>query len=188
MMQPGTLLAQRYRIDAKLGEGGMGTVYKAHDAVLDRAVAIKVLSSQFTREGAERLLREARLVAQLDHPHVVAVHDAGQIDGQPFIAMQLVAGKSLREATVSIEQAIEIAKQVCQALEYAHGKGLIHRDNLTRENIMDKALHMNMELPLLLPGIKLTTSPTDHRPIKQMRLVRFNGERYVLFSDVLASE
>ena len=53
---------------------------------------------------------------------------------------------------------------------------------------MDKALHMNMELPLLLPGIKLTTSPTDHRPIKQMRLVRFNGERYVLFSDVLASD
>src|ERR1700761_3099679 len=61
-------------------------------------------------------------------------------------------------------------------------------DDLTRENIMDKATHLNMELPLLLPGIKLTTSPTDHRPIKQMRLVRFNGERYVLFSDVLASE
>src|ERR1700730_6577936 len=61
-------------------------------------------------------------------------------------------------------------------------------DNLTRENVMDKALHMNMELPLLLPGIKLTTSPTDHRPIKQMRLVRFNGERYVLFNDVLASD
>jgi branched-chain amino acid transport system substrate-binding protein len=61
-------------------------------------------------------------------------------------------------------------------------------DDLTRENVMDKALHMNMELPLLLPGIKLTTSPTDHRPIKQMRLVRFNGERYVLFSDVLASD
>jgi len=61
-------------------------------------------------------------------------------------------------------------------------------DDLTRENIMDKATHLDMELPLLLPGIKLTSSPTDHRPIKQMRLVRFNGERYVLFSDVLASE
>jgi branched-chain amino acid transport system substrate-binding protein len=53
---------------------------------------------------------------------------------------------------------------------------------------MEKATHLNMELPLLLPGVKLTSSPTDHRPIKQMRLVRFNGERYVLFSDVLASE
>ena len=61
-------------------------------------------------------------------------------------------------------------------------------DNLTRENVMDTALHLDMELPLLLPGIKLTTSPSDHRPIRQMRLVRFNGERYVLFSDVLASE
>ena len=61
-------------------------------------------------------------------------------------------------------------------------------DNLTRENVMDKAQHLNMELPLLLPGIKLTTSPTDHRPIKQMHLVRFNGERYELFGDVLASE
>src|SRR6185312_1706293 len=61
-------------------------------------------------------------------------------------------------------------------------------DDLTRENIMDKATHLDMELPLLLPGIKLTSSPTDHHPIKQMRLVRFNGERYVLFSDVLASE
>jgi branched-chain amino acid transport system substrate-binding protein len=61
-------------------------------------------------------------------------------------------------------------------------------DNLTRENIMKQASHLDMELPLLLPGIRLRTSPTDLRPIKQMRLVRFNGERYVLFSDVLASE
>jgi hypothetical protein len=61
-------------------------------------------------------------------------------------------------------------------------------DDLTRENVMEKASHLNMDLPLLLPGIRLTSSPTDHRPIKQMRLVRFNGERYVLFSDVLASE
>jgi len=61
-------------------------------------------------------------------------------------------------------------------------------DNLTRENVMDKATHLDMELPLLLPGIKLSSSPTDHRPIKQMHLVRFNGERYVLFGDVLASE
>jgi branched-chain amino acid transport system substrate-binding protein len=61
-------------------------------------------------------------------------------------------------------------------------------DDLTRENVMEKATHLDMELPLLLPGIKLTTTPADHRPIKQMRLVRFNGERYVLFGDVLASE
>ena len=61
-------------------------------------------------------------------------------------------------------------------------------DDLTRENIMKQASHLNMELPLLLPGIRLQTTPTDLRPIKQMRLVRFDGERYVLFSDVIASK
>ena len=60
--------------------------------------------------------------------------------------------------------------------------------NLTRANLMDQASHMDMELPLLLPGIRLKTTPTDHRPIQQVRLVRFDGERYVLFTDVLASE
>ena len=61
-------------------------------------------------------------------------------------------------------------------------------DNLTRENIMDKATHLNMELPLLLPGIRLKTTPGDHRPIKQMNLVRFDGERYVLFGEIISSE
>ncbi len=131
----GTTLNDRYRLDAILGEGGMGVVYKAHDTVLDRPVAIKVLSPQVVGDGAERLVREARSVAQLDHPHIVAVHDAGEIDGQPFIVMQYVAGKSLREVSVSLEQAIEIARQVCLALDYAHGKGLIHRD-IKPENIM----------------------------------------------------
>ncbi len=92
----GTLLNNRYRIEAQLGEGGMGRVYKAHDAVLDRAVAIKVLSSHLTADGAARLLREARAIAQLDHPHIVAVHDAGEVSGQPFVAMQLVTGRNLR--------------------------------------------------------------------------------------------
>ena len=76
---------------------------------------------------------------------------------------------------------------------YTVTQGLVHvlkncGDNLTRENIMKQASHLDMELPLLLPGIRLKTSPTDLRPIKQMRLVRFDGQRYVLFSDVLASQ
>ncbi len=131
----GTLLTNRYRVDAKLGEGGMGVVYKAHDTILDRPVAIKLLSSQVVGDGAERLVREARSVAQLDHPHIVAVHDAGEVHGQPFIVMQHVAGKSLREVAVTLERAIEIAKQLCQALDYAHSKRLIHRD-IKPENIM----------------------------------------------------
>jgi eukaryotic-like serine/threonine-protein kinase len=131
----GTLLKDRYRIDAKLGEGGMGVVYRAHDTMLDRPVAIKVLSPHLVGDGAERLLREARSVAQLDHPHIVGVHDAGEIDGQPFIVMQLAIGKTLREVSASLDEAVDAARQICLALEYAHGKGVVHRD-IKPENIL----------------------------------------------------
>ena len=131
----GTLIKERYRIDAKLGEGGMGVVYRAHDTTLDRLVAIKVLSPQVVGDGAERLLREARSVAQLDHPHIVGVHDAGEIDGQPFIVMQLAVGKTLREVSPSLSEAVDAVRQVCLALEYAHVKGVIHRD-IKPENIL----------------------------------------------------
>jgi predicted ATPase len=131
----GTLLNNRYRIDATLGEGGMGVVYRAHDTMLDRPVAVKVLSPHLAGDGAERLLREARSVAKLDHPHIVSVYDAGEVDGQPFIAMQLVSGTNLREMKPSIERAVDVARQVCLALDHAHSKGIIHRD-IKPENIM----------------------------------------------------
>ncbi len=131
----GALLGDRYRIDAALGEGGMGVVYKAHDTLLDRPVAIKLLSPQIAGAGAERLLREARSIAQLDHPHIVAVYDVGTVDGRPFIVMQLVTGKTLRETSASPGEALRVARQVCLALEYAHGKGLVHRD-IKPENVM----------------------------------------------------
>ncbi len=94
----GTLLSSRYRLDAELGHGGMGVVYRAHDTLLDRDVAVKVLSgSKLGTEGRARLLREAQAVAKLDHPNIVSVYDVGEAEGMPFVVMQLVEGQSLRD-------------------------------------------------------------------------------------------
>jgi serine/threonine protein kinase len=133
----GSTLHNRYRVDAELGRGGMGTVYRAHDIVLDRPVAIKVLSdSGLGTEGRARLLNEARAVAKLDHPNIVAVHDAGETAGTPFIVMQLVEGESLHARRLTnLDEIIAIAGQVCAALEHAHAHGIIHRD-LKPENVI----------------------------------------------------
>lgn len=95
----GTLLNERYRIDAELGRGGMGAVYRAYDTLLDRAVAVKVLSDpRLGTEGRARLLREAQAVAKLDHVNIVAVYDAGESNGSPFVVMQLVEGSHCTNA------------------------------------------------------------------------------------------
>ena len=92
----GLTLQDRYRIDAELGRGGMGLVYRAHDTLLDRPVAVKVLSQPgLGTEGRARLLREARAAAQLNHPNIVSVYDAGEVEASPFIVMELVEGESL---------------------------------------------------------------------------------------------
>jgi tetratricopeptide (TPR) repeat protein len=133
----GSLLHQRYRIDAEIGQGGMGMVYRAHDTLLDRDVAVKVLNtSSLGTEGRARLLREAQAVAQLNHPNIVTVYDAGETDGVPFIVMELATGKSLHDfGTLTIPQVISTARQLCDALHYAHQHGTIHRD-IKPENIL----------------------------------------------------
>ena len=133
----GRTLLNRYKIEAELGHGGMGVVYRAHDRVLDRDVAIKVLSeTRLGTEGRARLLREAQAVARLNHPNIVSVYDAGEADGAPFVVMELVDGDSLRRPQPRTpEQVIELAVQICRALEQAHGSGIIHRD-LKLENIL----------------------------------------------------
>jgi predicted ATPase len=133
----GTLLQDRYRLDAELGLGGMGVVYRAHDAVLDRNVAVKLLSaSGLGTEGRERMLREAQAIARLNHPNIVQVHDAGELDGTPFIVMELVEGVSLHDRRPQdFESIVAIARQICAALEHAHQHGIIHRD-LKPENVI----------------------------------------------------
>jgi serine/threonine protein kinase/tetratricopeptide (TPR) repeat protein len=133
----GTLLNNRYRLDVELGHGGMGTVYQAHDMLLDRDVAVKVLSSQaLGAEGRARLLHEAQAVARLNHPNIVKVYDAGTSEGLSFIVMERLTGDSLFDTRPKeIDAILAIVRQICAALEHAHAHGIIHRD-LKLENVI----------------------------------------------------
>jgi tetratricopeptide (TPR) repeat protein len=135
-MQHGAFLNQRYHLEDEIGRGGMGVVYRAHDTILERDVAVKVLSdTNLGTEGRGQLLREAQAVAQLNHPNIIAVYDAGEENGTTFIVMELLEGKSLYQyKPQSIAETLAIARQTCYALEHAHRNGIIHRD-LKPENI-----------------------------------------------------
>jgi len=133
----GAVLRQRYRLDSELGRGGMGVVYRATDLELHREVAVKVLSANSSSaEARERLLREARSAAALNHPHIVAIHDVGEAAGMPFLVMELVQGPRLSDAKPSyLPRVVEIATQICNALEHAHANNIVHRD-LKPDNVL----------------------------------------------------
>ncbi|MBS3939602.1 MAG: Stk1 family PASTA domain-containing Ser/Thr kinase, partial [Actinobacteria bacterium] len=143
-MTQGRVLVDRYELRRPLGRGGMAEVWAAHDRTLDREVAIKLLLDRFRDDEAftSRFHDEARHVARLNHPNLVAVYDTGtevppDVDPasgirQPFIVMELVEGRSLQQAIdaggLTEDRALEVVADVCAALQYAHGRGLIHRD------------------------------------------------------------
>ena len=133
----GTTLSNRYRIDSEISRGGLGIVYKGHDLVLDRDVAIKMITSNtLGAEGNTRLLQEARVIAQLNHPNIVTVYDFGEVNDSTFVVMELVEGHSLHDKPPKdLEELIAILQLVCAGLEYAHQQGIIHRD-LKPENVM----------------------------------------------------
>ena len=131
----GELIADRYELEELVGTGGMSSVYRAHDRLLERDVALKVLHDQFTVDGdyVERFRREARSVAQLSHPNIVTVIDRGEQDGRQFIVFEYVDGENLktlveREGPLPEREAIELALQIARALGFAHEHGLVHRD------------------------------------------------------------
>jgi len=124
-----------YRIDARIGEGGMGVVYRAEQLALSRPVALKLIARQYANDGAfrERFERESRLAASIDHPNVVPVYEAGDVEGLLFIAMRYVEGTDLRELVASEgrlapPRAADMMRQVGAALDAAHARGLVHRD------------------------------------------------------------
>ncbi len=130
-----------YEIIAPLGAGGMGVLYRARDLRLNREVAIKFLADKHaaSEERLQRFDREARAASALNHPHIITVYDIGEHDSRPFIAMELVEGKSLRqvlsEATLSLRKLLTIAAQIADGLAAAHDRGIVHRD-LKPENVM----------------------------------------------------
>jgi serine/threonine-protein kinase len=142
---PPTVLADalrdRYRLDRELGRGGMATVYLARDLRHERRVALKVLRPELGAIlGAERFLREIRLTANLQHPHILSLIDSGEAAGQFFYVMPYVEGESLRErlqreGQLPLSEALRLAGEVAEALDYAHQQGIIHRD-IKPENIL----------------------------------------------------
>jgi eukaryotic-like serine/threonine-protein kinase len=136
-----TALSDRYVIERELGAGGMATVYLAHDVKHDRPVALKVLRPELSAIlGAGRFLAEIKTTANLQHPHILSLFDSGEADGLVFYVMPYVEGESLRdrlarEKQLPIEDAVRIAREVADALEYAHRHGVIHRD-IKPENIL----------------------------------------------------
>ncbi|MFL5845568.1 MAG: protein kinase domain-containing protein [Solirubrobacteraceae bacterium] len=141
----GTLLNDRYRLDAQVGTGGMSTVYKAFDTVLERCVAIKLMHRPLAQDSdqLERFRREARAVAQLNHPHIVGVIDAGEDDGAPFIVFEFVEGETLkdrirRNGRLAIPEAVAYAIEIARALGAAHAQGIVHRDVKPQNVLVDE--------------------------------------------------
>ncbi len=139
---PGALLANRYRIVALLGRGGMGEVYRAHDLTLGQEVALKFLPEVAARNPAAlaRFYNEVRIARQVSHSNVCRVYDLGEVEGQPYLSMEYVDGEDLgsllrRIGRLPSDKAVEIARQLCAGLAAAHAKGVLHRD-LKPANIM----------------------------------------------------
>ena len=147
----GTLLSQRYRLDAKVGTGGMSTVYRAFDTVLERQVAIKLMHREIAGDSdqLERFRREARAVAQLNHPHVVGVIDAGEEEGgedgftTPYIVFEYVEGETLkdrirRNGRLPVSESIAYAIEIARALGAAHASHIVHRDVKPQNVLVDE--------------------------------------------------
>ena len=134
-------LADRYTLLGEVGRGGMAVVFHARDLKHDRAVALKVLPPELsTSLGTQRFLREVRIAAQLQHPHILPIYDSGEADGLLYLVMPYVEGPTLRdrmdrETQLPLEDALQIARDVADALSYAHRHDVVHRD-IKPENIL----------------------------------------------------
>jgi serine/threonine-protein kinase len=139
-------LSDRYRVERILGEGGMATVYLAEDLKHHRKVAVKVMRPELAATlGSERFLREVEIAARLSHPHILPMYDSGEANGLLYYVMPYVEGESLharlrRENQLPVDEAMRLAREISEALAYAHDHGIIHRD-IKPANILLSAGH-----------------------------------------------
>src|SRR5688572_29851272 len=187
MFEPGTQVG-RYEIQRRLGRGGMGTVYVAHDPVLGRMVAIKVFAGDLDMPDArERFSREARAAAALNHPNIVTVYDFGEFAAQPYIVMEYVPGETLanlirRKAAVSMADKLRWVEELCAGAGYAHQMSVVHRDIKPANLMLDRSgrlkildfgiarmlgIASNTSVMIGTPGYmapeQITGDPVDHR-------------------------
>src|SRR5580700_5646203 len=141
----GTTLSGRYRLEARIGAGGMSTVYRALDETLQRQVAIKLLNREVASDSdqLERFRREARAVAQLSHPHIVGVIDAGEDENRPYIVFEYVEGETLKDrirrvGRLPITEAVAYAIEIARALGAAHARHIVHRDVKPQNVLIDE--------------------------------------------------
>ena len=184
-----------YKLVAKLGEGGMGVVYKAEDTKLERTVALKFLAAHLLNdeEAKERFLREAKAAAALHHPNVCPVHEIDEVDGKTFIAMAFLEGESLEariaDGPLSIKDALDIARQAADGLDAAHEKGIFHRD-IKPANIMvdpkGRATIMDFGLARLTEASRLTKFDTAMGTVAYMSPEQAQGMEVDSRTDIWA--
>ncbi len=185
VLKPGAVIAGKYRIVEAVGARGMGVVYKAEDLKLKRAVALKFLPPHLidSADLKERFLVEAQAAAALNHPNICVIHEVGESEGRPYIAMEYVEGETLRDrvkkGALEPTEAVDIINQVAAGLGEAHGKGIVHRD-VKSANIMvtakGRAKVMDFGLAKLRGGSSLTKSQTTVGTVAYMSPEQARGQ------------
>jgi len=186
-------VVSHYKILEKLGEGGMGVVYKALDTELDRIVALKFLPHGLTDDESEqaRFLQEAKAASALNHPNICAIHSLGEHEGERFIDMEFVDGKTLREIVPvrKMQDAIGYAIQIAEALQEAHTHGIVHRD-IKAENIMVNSKNqvkvMDFGLAKLKGSLKLTKTSSTVGTLAYMAPEQIEGKEIDARSDIFS--
>lgn len=184
-----------YRVVERLASGGMGVVYKAADEKLERFVAMKVLESRsVSEEWRTRLAREAKILARLEHPGIVPVHDVGSLaDGRMFYTMKLVAGEQLGEVTktlTSLPDRLRVFLRICDAVAFAHARGVLHRD-LKPENVMvgsfGEVLVMDWGLAKVLPDEGLEPADKTSGPARESPSLAAEGATFTDHGTVMGT-